>query len=81
MIGKKKFIYDLWGDTVNVAFRLAADAYAGAIQVDLTTYRRLQHRFRFDEVHEVDIKGKGRMQIFRLSAPLEDTAPPRQATA
>ena len=81
VIGKKKFIYDMWGDTVNVAFRLAADAYAGAIQVDLTTYRRLQHRFRFDEVHEVDIKGKGRMQIFRLSAPLEDTAPPRQATA
>jgi len=80
VIGKKKFIYDMWGDTVNVAFRLAADAYAGAVQVDLTTYRRLQHRFRFDEVHEVDIKGKGRMQIFRLSAPLED-APPRQASA
>jgi len=80
VIGKKKFIYDMWGDTVNVAFRLAADAYAGAVQVDLTTYRRLQHRFRFDEVHEVDIKGKGRMQIFRLSAPLED-APARLANA
>jgi class 3 adenylate cyclase len=80
VIGKKKFIYDMWGDTVNVAFRLAADAYAGSVQVDLTTYRRLQHRFRFDEVHEVDIKGKGRMQIFRLSAPLEDVTP-RQASA
>ena len=80
VIGKKKFIYDMWGDTVNVAFRVAADADAGAIQVDLTTYRRLQHRFRFGEVHEVDIKGKGRMQIFRLEAPLEDAAP-RVATA
>jgi class 3 adenylate cyclase len=79
VIGKKKFIYDMWGDTVNVAFRLAADADAGVAQVDMTTYRRLQHRFRFDDVHEVDIKGKGRMQIFRL-LPLED-ATPRQASA
>jgi len=66
---------------VNVAFRLAADAHAGAVQVDLTTYRRLQHRFRFDEVHEVEIKGKGRMQIFRLSAPLEDAAPGQRVVA
>lgn len=74
VIGKKKFIYDMWGDTVNVAFRMAADAYSGAIQVDLMTYRRLQHRFRFDEVHEVEIKGKGRMQVFHLMGPLEPAA-------
>src|SRR5690242_7002305 len=74
VIGKKKFIYDMWGDTVNVAFRMAADAPAGAVQVDLMTYRRLQHRFRFDEIPEVDIKGKGRMQIFRLVAPIEEAA-------
>jgi class 3 adenylate cyclase len=79
VIGKKKFIYDMWGDTVNVAFRMAADAHAGAVQVDFTTYRRLQHRFRFDEVHEVDIKGKGRMQIFRLMGPLEEGAPSQAA--
>jgi class 3 adenylate cyclase len=80
VIGKKKFIYDMWGDTVNVAFRMAADAHAGAVQVDFTTYRRLQHRFRFDEVHEVDIKGKGRMQIFRLVGPLEAGAPSQAAS-
>jgi len=74
VIGKKKFIYDMWGDTVNVAFRMAADAPSGAVQVDLMTYRRLQHRFRFDEAQEVDIKGKGRMQVFRLVAPLEESA-------
>ena len=75
VIGKKKFIYDMWGDTVNVAFRMAADAYSGAIQVDLMTYRRLQHRFRFDEVHEVEIKGKGRMQVFHLMGSLEPAVP------
>ena len=80
VIGKKKFIYDMWGDTVNVAFRMAADAYSGAIQVDLTTHRRLHNRFLFDEAHEVEIKGKGRMQVFHLMGAL-DTATPRQATA
>jgi adenylate cyclase len=75
VIGKKKFIYDMWGDTVNIAFRMAADAYSGAIQVDLMTHRRLYNRFRFDEGHEVEIKGKGRMQVFHLMAPLENAIP------
>jgi adenylate cyclase len=77
VIGKKKFIYDMWGDTVNVAFRMAADAYSGAIQVDLMTYRRLQHRFLFDEAHEVEIKGKGRMQVFHLNGPVAQSALPQ----
>jgi adenylate cyclase len=71
VIGKKKFIYDMWGDTVNVAFRMAADARAGIIQVDLMTYRRLHNRFRFDSGHEVEIKGKGRMQVYHLLGPVE----------
>jgi class 3 adenylate cyclase len=66
VIGKKKFIYDMWGDTVNVASRMAADAYSGSIQVDLTTYRRLHLRFDFDEAHDVEIKGKGKMQVYHL---------------
>jgi class 3 adenylate cyclase len=66
VIGKKKFIYDMWGDTVNVASRMAADAFAGSIQVDLTTYRRLHTRFKFDAPHDVEIKGKGRMQVHHL---------------
>jgi class 3 adenylate cyclase len=74
VIGKKKFIYDMWGDTVNVSFRLAADAPPETVQVDLTTHRRLQHRFRFDPVQEMEIKGKGRMQVFQLTGPLERTS-------
>jgi len=70
VIGKKKFIYDMWGDTVNVAFRMAADARAGIVQVDLMTHRRLHNRFRFDQGHEVEIKGKGRMQVFQLTSRL-----------
>lgn len=66
VIGKMKFIYDMWGDTVNVASRMAGDAFTGSIQVDLTTYRRLHSRFKFDAPHDVDIKGKGRMQVYHL---------------
>ena len=71
VIGKKKFIFDMWGDTVNVAFRMAADAPSDYIQVDLTTHRRLHSRFRFDDAHEVEIKGKGRMQVFHLLGPID----------
>jgi class 3 adenylate cyclase len=74
VIGKKKFIYDMWGDTVNVAFRMASDAYTGSIQCDSMTHRRLQHRFRFDEMHEVEIKGKGRMQVHHLFGVAEKSA-------
>jgi class 3 adenylate cyclase len=66
VIGKRKFIYDMWGDTVNVASRLAADAPPESIQVDLMTHRRLHNRFRFDAAQELEIKGKGRMQVFQL---------------
>jgi class 3 adenylate cyclase len=66
VIGKKKFIYDMWGDTVNVASRMAGDAFTGSVQVDLTTYRRLHTRFKFDAPHDVEIKGKGRMQVHHL---------------
>lgn len=74
VIGKKKFIYDMWGDTVNVAFRMASDAPPGSVQVDLITYRRLHNRFRFDEAHEVEIKGKGRMQVYHLLGPINPAA-------
>ena len=67
VIGKRKFIYDMWGDTVNVSFRLAADAPAETIMVDLMTHRRLYNRFRFEPGLELEIKGKGRMQVFQLT--------------
>ena len=45
VIGAKRFIYDLWGDTVNVASRITAEAPSGEIYVDKTTYRRLGARY------------------------------------
>ena len=67
VLGKKKFIYDLWGDTVNIASRIATDGTPGLIQVDATTYRRIRSAFTFDEPRTVQLKGKGATQVYRLT--------------
>jgi class 3 adenylate cyclase len=66
VIGVKKFIYDLWGDTVNIASRMTTEGQAGSIQVDTVTFKRLQSRFLFDEAQTIQAKGKGLMASYRL---------------
>ena len=66
VVGKKKFIYDLWGDTVNIASRITSEGGPGNIQVDSMTYRRLRDGFEFDPPHTVLLKGKGDTVIYRL---------------
>lgn len=72
VIGRRKFNYDLWGDTVNIASRMCTEADPGAIQVDSVTYRRLHNRFHFDTAHQIQVKGKGPMQVFNLLSTVED---------
>ena len=59
VIGRRRFAYDLWGDTVNTAARLESNGAPGEIQVSAEVYERLQGGYRFSEVHIVDLKGKG----------------------
>jgi class 3 adenylate cyclase len=66
VVGKKKFIYDLWGDTVNIASRITSESVPGSIQVDLTTYRRLRQRFDFGAPRTIYVKGKGDMTVYEL---------------
>ena len=66
MIGTSKFIYDLWGDTVNTASRMESHGIGGAIQVTATTYERLRHCYRFDARGQVAVKGKGLMPVYLL---------------
>ncbi len=66
VIGMKKFIYDLWGDTVNIASRVTEQAGPSVILVDATTYRRARNRYDFDGPHEVQVKGKGSLTVYRL---------------
>jgi adenylate cyclase len=66
VIGAKRFIYDLWGDTVNIASRITTEAPPGEILVDKTTYRRLGTRYAFGEPQDLMFKGKGQMTVYRL---------------
>jgi class 3 adenylate cyclase len=66
VVGKKKFIYDLWGDTVNIASRITSEGVPGMIQVDVTTWRRLKDRFDFYEPQTIYLKGKGDTEVHRL---------------
>ncbi|HEY6280406.1 MAG TPA: adenylate/guanylate cyclase domain-containing protein [Burkholderiales bacterium] len=67
VIGTKRFIYDLWGDTVNLASRITSGAASGTIQVDETTYRRLIGRFLFEPPQAIELKGKGIVTVYQLS--------------
>ncbi|NER37831.1 MAG: HAMP domain-containing protein [Oscillatoria sp. SIO1A7] len=66
VIGTKKFIYDLWGDAVNIASRMESHGVAGCIQVTDSTYKILQDKYRFKERGIINIKGKGDMTTYWL---------------
>jgi class 3 adenylate cyclase len=66
VIGRHKFVYDVWGDTVNVASRLESHGLPGRIQVSETMYRALQHRFTFEARGLVRLRGKGPLPLFLL---------------
>jgi len=67
VIGTKKFAYDLWGDTVNVASRMESLGQPGKIQVTQATYERLRHRYQFRQRGITAIKGKGWMRTYWLT--------------
>ena len=71
VIGRHKFIYDLWGDTVNTASRMESHSLPGRIQVTEATYERLRHQYRFEERGEIEIKGKGRLPAYLLVGRLQ----------
>ncbi|MCL2525135.1 MAG: adenylate/guanylate cyclase domain-containing protein [Betaproteobacteria bacterium] len=76
VVGKKKFIYDLWGDTVNLASRITSKGTPGVIQVDKTTHRRLAEHFHFAEPQRIYLKGKGQTTVYRLLGPVVSEAAP-----
>ncbi len=76
VIGTKRFIYDLWGDTVNVASRLTNDATHGVILTDKLTYNRLRHDYLFGPPTVLNLKGKGEMTCYRLIGPIVDSKIP-----
>ncbi|MEP0751189.1 HAMP domain-containing protein [Trichocoleus sp. Lan] len=66
VIGLKKFIYDLWGDTVNTASRMESHGVTGSIQVTAATYQLLQDKYQWKERGAIQVKGKGEMMTYLL---------------
>jgi len=66
IIGTKKFIYDLWGDTVNIASRMESHGIPGSIQVTEETYKRLKNQYVFEDRGLISVKGKGEMNCYLL---------------
>lgn len=67
VIGLKKFIYDLWGDTVNIASRMESHGIPGCIHVSSSTYERLKDKYLFQERGTIQVKGKGEMTTYLLT--------------
>jgi adenylate cyclase len=68
VIGKEKFIYDLWGDTVNVASRMETFGSNSKIHVSSNTYLQLKDYYNFTKRDKINIPGKGTMQSYFLNS-------------
>ena len=73
IIGTHRFVYDVWGDTVNVASRLESHGLANRVQVSAATARLIEDSFDLEPRGTINVKGKGKMKTFFLKAA--ETAP------
>ncbi len=67
VIGRNKFNYDLWGDTVNTASRMQSHGKPNTIQMTAQTYEYLKDKFEFQTRGEIEVRGKGAMLIYILA--------------
>jgi class 3 adenylate cyclase len=72
VIGTKKFIYDVWGDTVNMASRMESLGVPGRVQVSHAVMQRLSGTYRFESRGLIDVKGKGPTPTYLLVGPLDE---------
>jgi len=66
VIGKSKYIYDLWGDTVNLASRMESGGIPDSVQVTRPVYEKLKGLFAFEERGAIQVKGKGSVEAWLL---------------
>ena len=66
MLGTRKFVYDVWGDTVNTAKRMESYGLPGHVHVSGATRQALGDAFRFEPRGGLEVKGKGSMETYFL---------------
>jgi guanylate cyclase len=72
VIGRKKFIYDLWGATVNLASRMESHGQSGTIQIPRSTYDLVCAEFDCESAGIVHVKGGGALEVWRVIGPKAD---------
>jgi guanylate cyclase len=72
VIGTKRFLYDLWGDAVNVASRMESNGTPGEIQITRATYEMVKDEFACRPRGTISVKGKGEMETWYLDGPRSD---------
>ena len=77
VVGKRKFTYDIWGDAVNIAARMECAAEPGTVNLSAYTYDLVREHFRCEYRGKIQVKGKGRIDMYQVSGP----ALPVQTTA
>ncbi len=70
VIGRRKFLYDLWGDAVNIASRMESAGMPGRIQVTRHTYELLKDEFELEQRGTIAVKGMGEMETWYLLGSL-----------
>jgi adenylate cyclase len=76
VIGRRRFLYDLWGDTVNMASRMESHGTPGSIQITRSTWELLREDFVVEPLGLVDVKGKGAVETWRLVGPVDGSSIP-----
>jgi len=72
VIGRRKFVYDVWGDAVNIASRMESHGLGGAVQITGATYELIKDEFVCEPRGTVDVKGKGEMEVWLVVSGKEN---------
>jgi class 3 adenylate cyclase len=68
IVGKKKFAYDIWGDTVNIASRMESSGEAGKVNISGSTYELVKEKFNCGYRGEIEAKGKGKIKMYFINS-------------
>ncbi|HLA06763.1 MAG TPA: adenylate/guanylate cyclase domain-containing protein [Anaerolineales bacterium] len=72
VIGRRKFVYDVWGDAVNIASRMESHGLGGAVQITNATYELIKDEFVCEPRGTVNVKGKGEMEVWLVISEREN---------
>lgn len=73
VIGRRKFVYDVWGDAVNIASRMESHGLGNAVQITQATYELIKDEFLCEPRGSVNVKGKGEMKVWLITSKKENS--------